>query len=159
MQSRHQSVLGRPLTGVGQPRHHNRLRLRAKATPSGLPLLQEPVKRSKARRVVSPPRRRPRRNRGAPRALLDEPNRPAPWRRAWMHQTRPRMPIRKRQLSSSCAERVDHLAMSMGTDPKKSVVDRHCRAHDHQNLFILGGSVFPIGLRQIRHCVRRKRSR
>lgn len=31
----------------------------------------------------------------------------------------------------------------MGTDPKKSVVDRHCRAHDHPNLFILGSSVFP----------------
>jgi choline dehydrogenase-like flavoprotein len=31
----------------------------------------------------------------------------------------------------------------MGNDPKKSVVDRHCRAHDHPNLFILGSSVFP----------------
>jgi len=31
----------------------------------------------------------------------------------------------------------------MGNDPKKSVVDRHCRSHDHSNLFILGSSVFP----------------
>ena len=31
----------------------------------------------------------------------------------------------------------------MGDDPKKSVVDRDCRAHDHPNLFILGSSVFP----------------
>jgi glucose dehydrogenase len=32
---------------------------------------------------------------------------------------------------------------TMGTDPKKSVVDKHCRAHDHPNLFVLGSSVFP----------------
>jgi len=31
----------------------------------------------------------------------------------------------------------------MGADAKKSVVDSHCRAHDHPNLFILGSSVFP----------------
>ncbi len=31
----------------------------------------------------------------------------------------------------------------MGNDPKTSVVDRECRAHDHPNLFILGSSVFP----------------
>ncbi len=31
----------------------------------------------------------------------------------------------------------------MGSDPKKSVVDRHCRAHDDPNLFVLGSSVFP----------------
>ncbi len=31
----------------------------------------------------------------------------------------------------------------MGNDPKTSVVDRDCRTHDHPNLFILGGSVFP----------------
>jgi choline dehydrogenase-like flavoprotein len=34
---------------------------------------------------------------------------------------------------------------TMGDDPKKSVVDRHCRTHDHPNLFILGSSVFPTG--------------
>ena len=37
----------------------------------------------------------------------------------------------------------------MGTtrmgDKTSSVVDRNCRAHDHQNLFILGSSVFPTG--------------
>jgi choline dehydrogenase-like flavoprotein len=31
----------------------------------------------------------------------------------------------------------------MGNDPKTSVVDAECRAHDHPNLFILGASVFP----------------
>jgi len=33
----------------------------------------------------------------------------------------------------------------MGNDPKTSVVDKDCRTHDHQNLFILGSSVFPTG--------------
>lgn len=33
----------------------------------------------------------------------------------------------------------------MGDDPKTSVVDKDCRAHDHPNLFILGSSVFPTG--------------
>ena len=31
----------------------------------------------------------------------------------------------------------------MGDDKANSVVDKQCRAHDHQNLFILGSSVFP----------------
>ncbi|MFP4155233.1 MAG: GMC family oxidoreductase [Halothiobacillaceae bacterium] len=31
----------------------------------------------------------------------------------------------------------------MGDDPKRSVVDSHCRSHDHANLWILGTSVFP----------------
>jgi choline dehydrogenase-like flavoprotein len=31
----------------------------------------------------------------------------------------------------------------MGTDPTKSVVDKHCRSHDHSNLYVLGSSVFP----------------
>jgi choline dehydrogenase-like flavoprotein len=31
----------------------------------------------------------------------------------------------------------------MGSDRRRSVVDRDCRSHDHPNLFILGGSVFP----------------
>ncbi|WP_165435137.1 GMC family oxidoreductase [Bradyrhizobium sp. Leo121] len=31
----------------------------------------------------------------------------------------------------------------MGNDPKTSVVDKHCRTHDHPNLFVLGSSVFP----------------
>ncbi|WP_261540188.1 GMC family oxidoreductase [Burkholderia multivorans] len=31
----------------------------------------------------------------------------------------------------------------MGDDPKDSVVDKDCRAHDHPNLFIAGGSVMP----------------
>jgi choline dehydrogenase-like flavoprotein len=31
----------------------------------------------------------------------------------------------------------------MGKDPKTSVVDKDCRAHDHHNLFILGSSAFP----------------
>lgn len=33
----------------------------------------------------------------------------------------------------------------MGSDPKSSVVDRDCRAHDHDNLFIVGASSFPTG--------------
>ncbi|MDD3517038.1 MAG: GMC family oxidoreductase [Chromatiales bacterium] len=31
----------------------------------------------------------------------------------------------------------------MGSDPTRSVVDSHCRSHDHANLWILGTSVFP----------------
>jgi choline dehydrogenase-like flavoprotein len=31
----------------------------------------------------------------------------------------------------------------MGHDPKASVVDAECRTHDHENLFLLGSSVFP----------------
>jgi choline dehydrogenase-like flavoprotein len=31
----------------------------------------------------------------------------------------------------------------MGSDPRRSVVDRDLRAHDHPNLFIVGGMVFP----------------
>ncbi len=31
----------------------------------------------------------------------------------------------------------------MGDDPGSSVVDRHCRSHDHPNLFLLGSTVFP----------------
>jgi choline dehydrogenase-like flavoprotein len=31
----------------------------------------------------------------------------------------------------------------MGNDPRQSVVDRDLRAHDHANLFIVGGMVFP----------------
>ncbi len=33
----------------------------------------------------------------------------------------------------------------MGSDPHDSVVDADCRCHDHGNLFIAGGSVFPTG--------------
>src|SRR6185437_3001041 len=33
----------------------------------------------------------------------------------------------------------------MGTDPKISVVDPHCRVHTMKNLFIAGSSVFPTG--------------
>ncbi len=31
----------------------------------------------------------------------------------------------------------------MGNDPKTSVVDSHCRSHDHRNLFIVDASVLP----------------
>lgn len=31
----------------------------------------------------------------------------------------------------------------MGLDPTQSVVNRYCRSHDHSNLFIVDGSVFP----------------
>jgi len=33
----------------------------------------------------------------------------------------------------------------MGDNPSSSVVDKDCRAHDHDNLYILGSSVFPTG--------------
>ncbi len=33
----------------------------------------------------------------------------------------------------------------MGADPKQSVVDARLRSHDHDNLYILGSSVFPTG--------------
>ena len=33
----------------------------------------------------------------------------------------------------------------MGNDPKTSVVDADCRAHDHKNLFVLSSSVFTTG--------------
>lgn len=33
----------------------------------------------------------------------------------------------------------------MGTDPRNSVVDAHCRSHDHDNLFIASSSVMPSG--------------
>ncbi len=33
----------------------------------------------------------------------------------------------------------------MGENPKKSVVDVNLQSHDHQNLFIVGSSVFPTG--------------
>ena len=31
----------------------------------------------------------------------------------------------------------------MGDGPGFSVVDPHCRSHDHPNLFLLGSAVFP----------------
>jgi choline dehydrogenase-like flavoprotein len=31
----------------------------------------------------------------------------------------------------------------MSDDPKRGVVDRNCRVHGVENLFIAGGSVFP----------------
>lgn len=31
----------------------------------------------------------------------------------------------------------------MGPDPKTSVVDRHCRCHGVDNLYVVDGSVFP----------------
>ena len=33
----------------------------------------------------------------------------------------------------------------MGDDPGHSVVDPECGSHDHENLVILGSSVFPTG--------------
>jgi choline dehydrogenase-like flavoprotein len=31
----------------------------------------------------------------------------------------------------------------MGDDPRTSVVDGHCRAHEVDNLYVVDGSVFP----------------
>ncbi|MEM6822357.1 MAG: GMC family oxidoreductase [Verrucomicrobiota bacterium] len=36
-------------------------------------------------------------------------------------------------------------ATRMGTDEVESVVDPNCCSHEHRNLFVLGGSVFPTG--------------
>ena len=33
----------------------------------------------------------------------------------------------------------------MGDDPRRSVVDRNLRCHDHPNLFLVGGGAFPTG--------------
>lgn len=33
----------------------------------------------------------------------------------------------------------------MGSDPRESVVNPYCRAHDHNNLYVVSGSVFPTG--------------
>jgi quinoprotein glucose dehydrogenase len=33
----------------------------------------------------------------------------------------------------------------MGTDPASSVCDSHGRAHDHDNLFIVGAPTLPTG--------------
>lgn len=33
--------------------------------------------------------------------------------------------------------------LRMGDDPKRSVVNKHCRAHAHENLYVAGSSVFP----------------
>jgi len=34
-------------------------------------------------------------------------------------------------------------ACRMGSDPRRSVVDKFCRSHDIANLFVCDGSVFP----------------
>jgi choline dehydrogenase-like flavoprotein len=34
----------------------------------------------------------------------------------------------------------------MGDDPKTSVVDRHCRLHEAENLFVVDSSFLPTGL-------------
>ncbi len=49
------------------------------------------------------------------------------------------------QVSSSIAHSSHHPSGTarMGLDMKLSVVNENCRSHDHDNLYILGGSVFP----------------
>jgi choline dehydrogenase-like flavoprotein len=36
-----------------------------------------------------------------------------------------------------------HGTCRMGADPSRSVLDRHCRAHDVKNLWVVDGSCFP----------------
>ncbi|MGJ0507762.1 MAG: GMC family oxidoreductase [Methylocystis sp.] len=45
------------------------------------------------------------------------------------------------------AEAAGHImgTARMGDDPRRSVVDRELRAHDHRNLFLIGAAVFPTG--------------
>jgi len=49
------------------------------------------------------------------------------------------------QVSSSVAHSSHHPSGTtrMGNDAKSSVVNQDCRSHDHSNLYVLGGSVFP----------------
>lgn len=59
----------------------------------------------------------------------------------------------------------------MGRDPRTSVVDRNCRSHDHDNLYVVGASVFPamgtanptltvaaLSLRLAEHLIRQARA-
>lgn len=50
-----------------------------------------------------------------------------------------------RQTASAVALSSHHPSgtVRMGMDPRKSVVDENCQSHDHPNLYVVGGSVFP----------------
>jgi choline dehydrogenase-like flavoprotein len=50
------------------------------------------------------------------------------------------------QISSAISHSSHHPSGTarMGHDPRYSVVDQNCRSHDHPNLYIVGGSVFPV---------------
>jgi quinoprotein glucose dehydrogenase len=52
-----------------------------------------------------------------------------------------------RILSVAKSEYLDHPAggCRMGTDPSSSVCDSHGRAHDHENLFVVGAPTMPTG--------------
>ena len=49
----------------------------------------------------------------------------------------------ERSTGNTCHQ---HGTARMGTDPSKSVLDKWCRAHDVDNLFVLDGSSFPTSL-------------
>ena len=40
----------------------------------------------------------------------------------------------------------------MGDDPRSSVVDRDCKVHDLDNLYVVSSSVFCLPAKPIRHC-------
>jgi choline dehydrogenase-like flavoprotein len=54
------------------------------------------------------------------------------------------MPVYQTEVSGNTCHEMG--TARMGDDPTRSVVDRWCRSHDVDNLFVLDGSVFPTSL-------------
>ena len=50
-------------------------------------------------------------------------------------------PVYIDRITGNCAHQMG--TCRMGNDPSRSVVDRYCRAHDVDNLYVIDGSVFP----------------
>jgi choline dehydrogenase-like flavoprotein len=54
------------------------------------------------------------------------------------------MPVYLEGFTGNCSHEMG--TARMGYDPDTSVVDKWCRSHDVENLFVLDGSVFPTSL-------------